>query len=339
MGHERAGDSKPGGSYKHPDPVTDEALDWFMRLQEETDADTVAEFDRWRNGDPHRAEAFARLSRLHAMPSLRKATEKDAERLGLRAAPAAVVAMPPQRRDTRRWISGLSAIAATLLVAVGWQQYPALLLHWRSDYMTTTGERQTISLPDGSAVTLNTASAIAIDFEDGRRRVSLLEGEAYFDVRHDVAHPFVVAGHFSEVEVKGTAFGVRTDEQEDLVVLERGSVEVRRTANKADLAILEPRQMIVATAIGLSPVRDADPTQALAWRDGRIVFHDRPFRTALADLQRYYAGSVVVMTDQVGNRMVSGNYRIDDPEAAIRTLAASAGAAVTRLPGELLILR
>ncbi|MEZ2128125.1 MULTISPECIES: FecR domain-containing protein [unclassified Sinorhizobium] len=337
MGHERAGDSRPG--YKHPDPATDEALDWFMRLREDNDAATMAEFDRWREGDPDRGEAFARLSQLHAMPSLRKATEKDAERLGLRANSQVVVALPPRRRYARRWVSGLSAIAAALLVAVGWQQYPTLMLHWRSDYMTTTGERQTVSLPDGSAVTLNTASAIAIDFEGGRRRVSLLEGEAFFDVRHDAAHPFVVAGHFSEVEVKGTAFGVRTDDQEDLVVLERGSIEVRRTANKADLALLKPSQMVVATAVGLSPVRDADPAQSLAWRDGRIVFHDRPFRTALADLKRYYAGSVVVMTNRVGNRMVSGNYRIDDPEAAIRTLATSAGAAVTRLPGGLLILR
>ncbi|MBB2973047.1 FecR domain-containing protein [Mesorhizobium sp. RMAD-H1] len=339
MGHKQAGDSRPGETYQHPDPVTDEALDWFMRLREENDPDTMAEFERWRKDDPQRVAAFARLSRLHAMPSLRKATEKDAERLGVGATAPVVVAMPPRMRAARRWVSALSAIAAMLLVAVGWQQYPALMLHWRSDYMTATGEHLTVPLPDGSAVTLNTASAIAIDFAGGRRRVSLLEGEAYFDVRHDAAHPFVVAGHFSEVEVKGTAFGVRTDEQEDLVVLERGRVEVRRTANKADLAMLEPRQMIVATASGLSPVHNADPMRSLAWRDGRIVFHDRPFRRALADLERYYDGTVVVMTGQAGKRMVSGNYRIDDPEAAIRTLATSAGLAVTRLPGGILILR
>ncbi|MGV6875279.1 FecR family protein [Pseudochelatococcus sp. B33] len=333
MGHERREDPKEGGGYRHPDPVTDEALDWFMRLQEDTDAGTIAEFENWQRGDPRRVEAFERLARMHAMPVLRKATLMDAERLGVRTD----YPVPP--RHHRRWVPAVSAIAAVLLIVVAWHQYPALVLHLQSDYLTATGERETIQLPDGSSVMLNTASAIAIDFGGSRRRVTLLNGEAFFDVRHDEARPFAVAAHFSEVEVKGTAFGVRTDSAEDVVLLERGSVEVSGTGQGAEFAVLAPGQMIVATAAGLSAVREADPSRSLAWREGRIVFHDRPFRNALSDLRRYYRGSVMVVTDGFADRTVSGNYRIDDPEAAIRTLAASVGASVTRLPGGILILR
>jgi transmembrane sensor len=337
VGQKRADDSRSDGDYRHPDPVTDEALDWFLRLREDHDPETATAFERWRQADPARAEAFGKLSRMHAMPSLHKATLRDAKLIGL--GERAPVASVPAQQGSGRWISGIAAVAAMLLIAVGWQQAPALLLQWRSDYRTTAGERDTVSLPDGSTVTLNTATALAIDFVDGRRRISLLAGEAFFEVRHDPSHPFVVAGRFSEVEVKGTAFAVSTDSEGDVVVLERGSVEVSGEGDRTKHAMLKPGEMIVATASGLSPVRNADLDRTLAWREGRIVFYDRPFRQALGDLERYYDGSVVVMTDRVSGRTVSGNYRIDDAEAAIHTLARSAGASVTRLPGGILILR
>lgn len=335
MGQKPTQDYGPDGEYKHPDPVKDQALDWFIRLQEERDPETLAEFEAWRRSDPRRDEAYARLSEMHGMPALRRATESDAKKLGLEA-PAPASLNDRKKRKTRPWISAAPGIAAVLLLLVGWQQAPGIILRWQSDYMTTTGERNTITLPDGSTATLNTSTAIAIDFADGRRRVSLLEGEAFFDVRHDPSRPFIVAGQFAQVEVKGTAFDVRTDSEQDTVVLERGSVEVSR---QADHALLQPGQMIVARATGLSGVVGADMDQSLAWRDGRIVFRDRPFRAALSDLERYYNGRVVLMTDRASSRQVSGHYRIDDPDAAIRTLARSAGVDVTRLPGGILILR
>ncbi|MCD4514373.1 FecR domain-containing protein [Brucella pseudogrignonensis] len=273
---------------------------------------------------------------MHGMSALKRATEKDAARLGLEIN-APIVCLEERKRPTPRyWMSALSGIAAVLLLFVGWQQAPAILLRWQSDYMTATGQRNTITLPDGSTAILNTSTAISVDFQNGRRKVFLLGGEAYFDVRHDPAHPFVVAGTFAEVEVKGTAFAVRTDGEEDTVLLERGSVEVSRQDTHA---LLTPGQMIVARASGLSGVTSADMDQSLAWRDGRIVFRDRPFHEALGDLERYFGGRVLLMTNRASGRLVSGHYRTEDPDAAIRTLARSAGIEVTRLPGGILILR
>ncbi|ABA06328.1 FecR protein [Nitrobacter winogradskyi Nb-255] len=316
----------------HPDPVTDQALDWFIRLQEERDSATLAEFEAWRRSDMRCGQAFARISAMHGMASLRKATETDARRLGLDV-PASAVSVR-ERKAPRSWIPAVAA--AVLLLLIGWQQLPGVMLRWQSDYMTATGQRDTITLPDGSTATLNTSTAIAVDFSGGRRRVTLLDGEAYFDVQHDPSRPFVVAGHFAQVEVKGTAFSVRTENDQDTVVLERGRVEV---SSQAGHEFLAPGQMIVASASGLSAVEAADIDKSLAWRDGRIVFRDRPFRAALADLERYFDGRVVVIGSVASDRLVSGHYRIDDPDAAIRTLARSAGADVTRLPGGILILR
>lgn len=339
MGQKPTQDYGSDEGYKHSDPVTDQALDWFIRLQEDRETETLAEFEAWRRSDPRCDQAYSQLSAMHGMPALRNATEIDARKLGLEVR-APVLALIEQRRPKQRyWVSAMSGIAAALLILVVWQQASSVMLRWQSDYMTETGQRSTIKLPDGSTATLNTSTAIAIDFENGRRRVSLLEGEAFFDVQHDPSRPFVVAAHFSNVEVKGTAFSVRTDSEQDTVVLERGRVQVSRESDMADRALLAPGERIVARASGLSAVTGADMDQSLAWRDGRIVFQERPFRAALSDLERYFGGRVVLMTDSASGRLVSGHYRIDDPEAAIRTLAKSAGVAVTRLPGGTLILR
>jgi transmembrane sensor len=195
-----------------------------------------------------------------------------------------------------------------------------------------------IQLPDGSRTILNTASAIAIDFKDGRRQVKLLDGEAYFDVVADAQRPFVVAGPLSTVEVKGTAFSVRAANAEDTVFLERGTVDVSRSLARSEQIRLTPGKTISTTSASLGTVRDADMKLALAWLDGRIIFQNQPFAAALKDLSRYFNGRVVVAPMRTPSIAVSGNYRLDDPETAIRTLAATVGLSATSVPGGILML-
>lgn len=332
MGRGQDDSPKPADRYSHPDPVTDEALDWLMQLQEAPDdAATRQAFEQWLAGDPVRQEAVARLERMRALPALRAATRRDAARLGTAAS--------RPRAPASRWKMPAMAAAAAVLLAIGLHEYSALMIRWQADYVTVVGDIRTIALPDGSSMTLNTDSAVALDFEDGRRQVRLLQGEAFFDVRKDPDHPFRVAAAFSEAEVKGTAFAVRTDEVEDRVLLTRGAVEVSRLSDPHDSRLLAPGQMVEATASALSDAVAVDPARPLAWLDGRIVISDQPLSEALGELRRYFDGVIVIANRQAGATPVNGTFRLADPEAAIRTLAASAGASATRLPGGLLIIR
>lgn len=335
MGNEQANSQHGAGAYTHSDPIVDEALDWFMRLQEDHSPETLKAFERWMKANPAGGRAYDDLVRISVMTPLLAATIADRKK----SEPQLRRRGGAPRNRVSAWKRGGLGTLTLLVVGVMWLQLPTLMLRWNADYVTRAGERQTVQLPDGSMVILNTTTAIAIDFEDGRRRVRLLDGEAFFDVKHDRAHPFVVGGKFADVEVKGTAFGVHADRREETVILERGRVDVMGASANGDHATLQPDEMVVATKDGLSEVTTADPSQSLAWREGRVVFRDRSFSKALSDLQRYYSGSVIVMTGRLSNTLVSGNYRVDDPEAAILTLAASAGASVTRLPGAILILR
>ncbi|TKT76337.1 FecR family protein [Aquamicrobium sp. LC103] len=324
-------------AFTHDDPVVDEALEWFVRSRNASlDATTRAEFDAWLARSPRHAEEFRNLEAIWGSAAFGKAAESA--HAGAHAAGEAARRVSPARRPTR-WAMGMAAAAAVLVLAVGVRQFPTIMLYWQADYVTATGGQSTVILPDGSSMILNTASAVAVDFEDGRRNVRLLEGEAFFDVKNDPDRPFRVAGRFGEVEVKGTAFSVRSDDEQDRVVLERGRVEVSRLTDRTEQVALEPGQMTTATASALSVAMPVDAANALAWREGRAIFEDQPLANVLDELRRYHGGPVFVADGRIGNVAVSGNYRLDDVEGAIRTLADAVGAEAYGLPGGIIILR
>lgn len=322
------------------DPVMDAALTWFTALQGyPDDARLKADVEVWKAADPRNAAAFAVVSGIWDFEELNVIAAdmgevKDKVQI---TEPAEVV--PFERPKRSRWAISAMAAAAVIFVGIGIQQYPGLMVQLRSDYQTAAGGRQDITLPDGSKMTLNTASAVSLDFEGGKRSVKLLQGEAYFDVVHDETRPFKVAAGYSEVVVKGTAFGVRSDSDKDVVVLERGLVGVSRLSDEHDTAELHPGETITATASLLSKVRPSDPANTLSWRDGRLIFENEPFDQVLGEIGRYYPHAIIITNDRVGKAMVTGNYKLDNPERVIRSLAATVGGAVTRIPGGMIILR
>ncbi len=323
-----------------PDPVMDAALNWFSLLQGyPDDVGLRARFQTWRSADPAHAKAFNEVAGVWELPELDDIASEIGNTAGRATISGNVTSIERARPHRNFWTHAIMASAAAILVAVGIQQYPAMMLNWRADYQTATGTRDEITLPDGSRMTLNTASAVAVDFEGSKRSVTLLRGEAYFDVVADPSRPFTVAAAFSEVEVKGTAFSVRTDAERDTVLLERGIVDVARLPARADTTVMHPGETVMATATELSLVSNVDPIAALSWRDGRLIFENQPFEQVLGEIGRYYAHSIVVANGQVGRARVTGNYRIDNPERTIRSLAATVGGSVTRLPGGILILR
>lgn len=322
------------------DPVMDAALTWFTAIQGyPDDARLKADVEAWKAADPRNAAAYAAVSGVWDFEEL-NVIAADVGQLKDKAQitePAQIV--PFERPKRSRWAISAMAAAAVIFIGIGIRQYPGLMLQLHSDYQTAAGGRQDITLPDGSKMTLNTASAVSLDFENGKRSVKLLQGEAYFDVVHDETRPFKVAAGYSEVVVKGTAFAVRSDTDKDVVVLERGLVGVSRLADEHDTAELHPGETITASASALSTVHQANPSDVLSWRDGRLIFENEPFAQVLAEIGRYYPHAIIVGSDRVGKARVTGNYKLDNPERVIRSLAATVGGDVTRIPGGMIILR
>ena len=225
-------------------------------------------------------------------------------------------------------------IAAILLVTVGiglggraWmrsRQDAAAAARTTADVATGVGQRLSVHLPDGSTVTLNAGSRLQYATgADGARMVTL-DGEGYFDVRHDARHPFRVHAHGGVAEDVGTRFVVRAySEQPDVrIAVEEGAVRV----NRAD-GTTEPG-LVTAGMLGTIPASGAPTVTPLskqdryfAWTDGELSLDGQPFRDAIPMLGRWYGVSIRVPDSALGERRVFGTFRHESVADAMATLA------------------
>lgn len=338
--HEGTGKSAAAERFVHPDPAVDEALDWLVRLEAggEVDEATHVQFDIWLRTASSHQKAWDEVSCLWADPEMLVAAQQLETHLSQQPVP--LEAARQKSRARRPFFSYALAAAACVLVTVASSHLAMQILpRLFADYTTVAGERREISLPDGSRMILNTDSAVALDFSGNERGVRLIEGEAWFDVVHDAAHPFHVTAGYSEVHVKGTAFSVQSADGRDTILLQRGAIDAVHERKDIPVAHLTPGEMVIASQQNLSAVGRFDPENSFVWLDGRIVFQDQPLGKALAEMGRYFNGRVFVLNRALLDVVVSGDYRTDRAKTAIESLAAAAGGKTTIIPGGYIIIR
>jgi transmembrane sensor len=199
------------------------------------------------------------------------------------------------------------------------------------DYATAIGTPSTVELADGSHVTLDTDSALSVRLTPGRRDVRLLRGRAYFDVAPDAKRPFTVEAGARAVTALGTAFSVRWDSQNILVVLERGHVRIA-SPHRADLA-LSPGQAYDAQGDGAGQVERVDLGRDLAWRSGYLEFRDEPLTQAVGEMSRYGGGQVTFGDARAAGLKITGRFRVGDPVRFAHVLTDVYPLRVTERPG------
>ena len=152
---------------------------------------------------------------------------------------------------------------------------------------TPRGGTYQVELPDGTKVWLNADSKISFPSQFiGKERKILLEGEAYFEVFKDGAHPFIVQTDKQEIEVLGTHFNVNSYEDETSVrtTLLEGSV---RVSTQNGSSILKPDQQAILNKHGLK-VEEVNAEDVVAWKDGLFIFEDEPLESVMRKIARWY---------------------------------------------------
>ena len=280
-------------------PLEEEAIRWLVRLTSgEADAAERAQFERWSTQSPEHREAVRNARQLWAsLEGVLTEPQEQPPAAPIAKQPAKTVSAPPPRRAP---VFRYFALAASLLLGAG-IAYQSLH-DWRHDHVTATGKQEQVKLADDSTVTLNTDTAIDVQYSSLERRVVLARGEAFFDVTHNPDLPFIVRAGEGEVRVLGTAFSVRRDGDKLLVTVERGRVEVRAGA---DFVVLNPNEQVRFNGAVLREAQQVDPHSQLAWRRGRLIIEDLPLSQLISELDRYHPGMFVVTNDAVGSRRMN----------------------------------
>lgn len=194
-------------------------------------------------------------------------------------------------------------------------------------YTTRVGQRATLTLADGTTITMAPSSELrlAADFGDRRRDVSLT-GEAYFVVAHDSTRPFtVVAGPVLARDI-GTAYGVRNyaDEGAVRVAVREGRVDV------TGAGILGAGDVARRAPDGVTQVQHGAAVDGLlGWTEGGLTYRNTPLAEVRGDLRRWYGIDVVVGRPSIDTVRFTGTLSGKPVRDVVALLAATLGLRAT----------
>lgn len=248
----------------------------------------------------------------------------------------------PKSEPARHW--GGMVVAASLLLSLflgGYLYFGTQdkIYDGLSRYVTRVGEQKTITLGDGSVVTLNTGSRILVDIGLESRRVILERGEVYFDVMGDPERPFTIEVGGQSVTVLGTEFNIQRDVDRFVLAVIDGVVVVhpqseaalassRSLANSGSdqVCIDNPRQYRVDAGwlveYDFSNDRleghwSDDLTGYGQWRTGMLKFSNVPLYKVVRDLNRYSGKKILIEDKSIMDLPIYAALRIDRLDAAL----------------------
>ena len=282
------------------------ALVIARRTSEEWSQSDQQNLDAWIGERPEHSIAFWRMD----------AAWESTNRLAVLRTNRAETA--PRSSLMPRTAKAVAALAAIGLVAFAAQ---STLTPKQKVYASAVGDRKILTLSDGSRIELNTDTVLRVAQSDNGRKVWLDKGEAYFDIKHDAAHPFVVEIGKHRVTDLGTKFVIReTGERVDVSLLEgRARIDAPDAEDKTHSAILTPGDVAVATNNSLS-VRKT-PTRRiendLAWRTGLLVFNNTTLGEAADAFNRYNRRKLVIENPQTAGLTIDGTFHTNNVMAFV----------------------
>lgn len=305
------------------DPIRQQAAAWFARLR--ADDLSEAETRRWRawlDEDPRHRSAYERLERLWSAVGEFAPAPEIARRLDAGAGPETRNAAGGAGR--RRWAGWRAAAAAAVTAAaIGTWTLSRLPMAADAEYVTAVGEHRSMTLEDGTRVTLDTDTRLRVAYSDKARDMTLERGRAFFRVAKD-ARPLSVHAGRGSVRALGTEFEVYRHERELEVALIEG--EVLLLPADGDDAAQAPVRMAAGQRARLGDGSAAPRIEALrttappAWLSGRLVFEDTPLPEVAAEFNRYNHDRIVLDGDRLSQVRITGVFRNDAVQAFVGAL-------------------
>ncbi|MDB9953898.1 FecR domain-containing protein [Porticoccaceae bacterium] len=357
-------------SFPDSKEIEAQAALWIMRAEDnDMSAAQQQEFNTWLTSSDQHREAYTRLIALwgsldileelndHAAAVDHQQSHKQTKRTTTPTSGLTLwerlVGQRPFTISTYA-VSAFASIALVGILGLGYQFINNLNQLHQGSYTTALGEQQTIDLPDGSAMQINTNSQVEVSYTETARIIRLVHGEAYFDVAPNKQKPFSVYAGNGVVTAVGTAFSVFLDNEKIDVIVEEGSVALasrpgglnlsgsnlngsnlngsnssgNNSIAQANNQLQAPLGEITAgqkavfekTVESLEMVAPAAMQRKLSWLQGRLSFAGEPLSIVVASVSRYTG--VTIDIDDPGLRQlpIAGSFNVGEVDAMIEAL-------------------
>lgn len=292
------------------DQTARQAIAWMVLLRSgEASQNDYADYQRWRHENILNERACRRIEQtLGQFEPLLAALPNEPIRQALLS--------PSSRRKVLRQGAGvISTLSLSCLLLNQFYPLSPLL----SDAKTATAQRQTISLHDGSALTLNARSAVNISVNERAplRQIELLNGGIMADITQDTRRPFMITTPAGDIMALEASVNVR---------YESGGVHVGVLDNIIKITNRQGQSIRIDAGHGAwfndrTLYRTAiSPTAETAWLQGRLEVRDRPLSYVIHALRDYTPG-IIRIDPAVSDLRVSGNFPLDNIHYTLDSLA------------------
>jgi transmembrane sensor len=206
-------------------------------------------------------------------------------------------------------------------------------------YKTDIGKQARFVLADGTNIQLNTNSVVNVTYTEQQRKITLVRGEAYFEVAKDKTRPFTVTAGKKSFTALGTIFNVqkKSDLAMELVVTEgrvlitKASEPLETITNSFNISSIDklPGTLVVSGEKATiehnltSPVKKVSLDQVqrdLAWQQGMLIFEGEPLAQALMEVGRYTETQFKITEPHLANLKVAGYFKAGDIEGLLASL-------------------
>ena len=311
-------------------------------LAGESPAEEASRVNAWLVAHPDDRQLVERLGEVAAVP----ATDVDVES-ALRAVHSRMQADPAAKRLTvvrsngSRWrrsfvVPSLLAAAAAVFAVIVLRRSPGdpqRVAAVAQEYATAVGQRDSITLSDGSHVILGPDSRLTVASDYGTTSRSVeLHGDGYFDVKHDAAKPFSVRVSRAVVEDIGTVFAVESDAGDTTTVaVVSGSVRLRASdSSPTSGAVLSAGDRGSMTADGRVQTYPHAVTDDTAWTSGRLVFRDASLVRVAGEIRRWYGVTLHITDSSLVNRHINAEFKGEPVDQVLKIIGLTLGARIER---------
>lgn len=307
--------------------VAIEARGWVrLLLSGEATREDAHALTVWRGADPRHEAAFRREGRV-----FRLARQAAGE---LRTEAATPVVRVPRAVSRRVLIGGALAASAAGAVFIAGRDSLSQIGAPGADFSTGKGETRRVQLADGVSVQMNTLTRIALRPDAGDAAFQLLNGEAVVDVARRAA-PVTIVAEGGQTRTLGGRLSFRCLGGEVRVSCLEGVAEVALGGRSVSL----PVQHSLVYADGVIRAATAiDPRVEAAWREGLLIFRDRPLGDVVAEINRYRQGRIVIADPRLSARRVNGAFHTARIDQIVDQIRLAYGVRATRLPGDVVLL-
>ena len=298
-------------SSQYSTPHLKQAIEWFVRLQsEQCPAEEQLRFETWMAKNENHRAAYAEAERVWA-------NMDELKFMPIPGLDEARLARP--RKSTAVHLTSLAfIILTTALLGAGWLEYSAET----TTYATRMGEHRRVELAGNSHIDLNTDTRVSVRISLLQRKVELTQGEALFEVGHNILRPFTVQVGDLRVRDVGTRFNVRKQAKGATVSVFEGEVELNNGRSVIDEPLIAGDQRSYTETGGLGQLETLEADQLTAWVNGQLIFKRTPLSEVTAELERYHPVQFTFADPKLAQQTLSGTFNSTDIDPFLHALEA-----------------